>query len=337
MTAFQSAQDRARHFRVSFRVRMRAAVGETLPQSTMAFFFTSFAMMLASGAPVAYSLQRAAHGLDPELERICETIAPRLRAGASLPDVLRPYSSRFPDMVLPILEVGDASGSMEGAARRLAAAFSTGSAIERKFGFGVYDPRLAIAALTLVNVIFSFIPVWTYLLIFAAVNYIAWSFAFFCARIVSRWLMRWRWLRLQIDCIKLALPRVGGVLRNLAMARWARSFATLWNAGVPVSHALEISSRSALNAYYERRLLLAAAETRHGRTIRDTLASTQLLPPYLLGVIAAGETSGELGVALEHLAAEMENDAYAKSIQEMNLLVGIGQIVFILIVVAAHL
>ncbi len=115
-------------------------------------------------------------------------------------------------------------------------------------------------------------------------------------------------------------------LRNLAAARWARSFATLWNCGVPISTALEVSSQSALNACYEKALLRAALQTRQGVTLYESLASTQLLPNYLLDIIRTGEMSGSLGTSLDHFASLLEEEAFAKATQQFVAILMGGQI-----------
>jgi type II secretory pathway component PulF len=115
--------------------------------------------------------------------------------------------------------------------------------------------------------------------------------------------------RLAVDKISLALPYVGVVERNVAAVRWARSFSTLWQAGVPVSAALRISARSTLNAYYERAIRKAEDDTLAGRSLAESLAGTQLLPAHLLTVIAAGEESGRLGEALDHFITALQAEA----------------------------
>jgi type II secretory pathway component PulF len=86
-------------------------------------------------------------------------------------------------------------------------------------------------------------------------------------RALSVQLARIRPLRLAADTLKLALPRLGLVYRNLAAAHWCRSFAVLWAAGVTISTALEISSGSASNAHYEAAILKAAICTRNGQSL----------------------------------------------------------------------
>jgi len=137
----------------------------------------------------------------------------------------------------------------------------------------------------------------------------------------------WQPLRLAADTIKLATPHLGIVARNLAAARWGRSFATMWHAGVPVSQALEVSSRSSLNAVYEHAILRAASRTRQGMSLTDALADTDLLPRYLLAILRSGEMGGNPGRALEQIVITLEDEALTIGTQAFVTIVTVVKIV----------
>jgi len=90
----------------------------------------------------------------------------------------------------------------------------------------------------------------------------------------------------------------------------------MWLAGVPVSQALEVSSRSALNAHYEMDLRKAAWETRSGRMLSESLSGTQMLTGYLLDILRTSEMTGNLGDTVEHFAGILEDEALTMATQE---------------------
>ena len=304
----------------------RALLGGTIPEKTLALFFDGLAALVAAGFSVPGALGRASSGTDPELHHICRSAALVVSRGVPLSAALRPYAHRLPELVLPVLEVGELSGTLDAAARRLSDAFGRRAAAERRFRYAVFDPWLVILALTLIKATrlvgdgpLGIIQGTLTTLLTLAAYYLG-------GRLLVRALLRWPWLRLQVDTIKVALPHRSAVVRNLAAARWARSFATLWGAGVAISPALEVSSRSALNAYYEQAILRASGQTRLGRSLHQSLSATHLLPAHLLSVIATGETSGHLAEMLERLASGMEEEALARATQEM-MIVTAGEVV----------
>ena len=172
------------------------------------------------------ALERASSGVDPERHHICRSAALVVSRGVPLSAALRPYAHRLPELVLPVLEVGELSGTLDAAARRLSDAFGRRAAAERRFRYAVFDPWLVILALTLIKATrlvgdgpLGIIQGMLTTLLTLAAYYLG-------GRLLVRALLCWPWLRLQVDTIKVTLPHRGAVVRNLAAARWARSTPT---------------------------------------------------------------------------------------------------------------
>jgi len=324
-------------------IQIRTFFGFTISTKSLEFFFESMYVCLRSGRSIAETIQREASGTDAELRSICASIAPKLRNGASLCACLRPYARRFPPIVLCILEVGELSGTLVDQAHRLADTFKQTNGFERKFRFSVYDPRLLLLVLCLIQSIHLMVVEVTstepgrsigtmalsvvYGVLMTAFGL---SSTYLVGRIILSHVYRWQAFRFFVDTVKLALPRIGVISRNLSAARWARSFAVLWAAGINISTALEVSAGSALNARYERALLNAAKQTRQGVPLSECLAGLELLPSHLLGVIKLSEMSGKMDESLLTLATEMERDALCRSVVAMNQFVIYGQVVIII-------
>jgi type IV pilus assembly protein PilC len=328
-------------------IRIKSLLGYTIPVSVLAMFFEGMALMLRSGRSVADSILQASSYLDPELRQMCAEIAPDVRGGASLHAKLLPYGHRFPEIVMPVLEVGEAAGGLPDAAKRLADTFQLANNVQRRFKYGVFNPWLFILILVLLQFIKAIIIALMTTASSVSLTAVALSIAaqtlmgaivlvalYLAFRVIVRVLFRYEPLRLVVDTITVALPRSGLVFRNLAAARWARSFATLWGAGVNVSTALEISSRSALNAHYARAMRRAAIQTRQGKSLSQCLAETQLLPRHLLSCIATSEFAGRMEETLLTLSADLEQDAYTRALEEMNRMVIAAQFILILIMFA---
>jgi type II secretory pathway component PulF len=315
---------------------LRRGLGEPIRSQTLAFCFERFATLLKTGMPVNEALRKAAPTDDAELAAICAAIEAPLRSGVPLHRALLPWRSRLPEIVLPILEVGEVAGTLDDAAQRLAGAFAQTAALEKRYRSAICDPWLIIAVLTLYSVAMHPQPP-LQMTINALQMFGQLALLYLAARLALRGLYRWQGLRYAVDSLKLAAPHMGTVMRNLAAARWGRSFATLYNSGVPISTALEVSSRSALNARYERAMLLAARRTRSGRTLAESLAGAQLLPGQFLQIISTGELSGNLGLALERFAAELESEAYTQATQEFVFIVSVGKLILSIAIVGSAL
>jgi type IV pilus assembly protein PilC len=295
---------------------VRRLFGEPIPTDELARFFERLSLMLSSGMGAPESLRAAALKANPELKRIAEAVAEPVSNGMPLHKALAPWKGRLPELVIPVLEVGEISGTLEGASRRLALAFDKSSSVNQKFEYSVLNPQMA-AVLILFNFVAAgfagfFLPSMLDLLLLTLKVLALW----FGARLVFHKLMKWERLRMSADTVKLALPHMGKISRKLAAARWGRSFVTMWEAGVPISQALEVSSHSALNAYYEREIQAAARKTREGCLLTDSLAGSAMLPGQLLDVLRTGEVTGRFGNGLEHFVVLLEGEALQMATQE---------------------
>lgn len=295
---------------------LRSAWGITIPERTLSPFFANLSRLIGSGTSIPASLIAASKGLDPEVETLCASIEPRLRAGVALHEALSPYRLRFPEMVVPILEVGEVSGTLDTACDRLAKTFQAIDGYRVRFRDVALEPIKLIAGVVLFKVLFSFSPNVLDLLILAATTTAQLTLAYVLLRAVYRSLWRWPALHLLVDKIHLAIPHIGAVERNLATARWARSFATMWHAGVPISRALDVASRSTLNAYYEQALQKAVVLTRQGSSVTESLEGIELTPRHLLPLLKVGEETARFGEALDRYVDVLEEEALVKAQQE---------------------
>jgi type IV pilus assembly protein PilC len=288
---------------------LRKILGEDIPKSSLSFFCEQCAAMIGAGFSIERAIERASQVGDPEIAQMGESMRPMLAAGAPLTRALAPFKDRLPPLVMPLVEVGEESGTLESQFRRLASAFRKDAGFELRYQFEVFNPWLVMLVIVLQAAAFGFIGGVVAGLIIGVMSFVKIALLYIVSRHILRALNHSQSFRRSVDTVKIAIPGLGTVARYLAIARWGRSFATLWAAGVSVSHALEISSRSALNGYYERIILTAAAQTRQGMPLSQCLAGTQMLPPYLLAYIITGEESGKLSEAVYHMADQLEMEA----------------------------
>jgi type II secretory pathway component PulF len=262
------------------------------------------------------SMAKASSIFDDELAVICRRAGPRMFAGSEMFRALEPDRMRFPELTIPVLEVGEVSGTLDEAAFRLADAFARMSGFDRKFKDVKIEPIKIVVGVILFKLVFGGgdDPVKVGLsALYAALEAIA---VIFVLRTLHRNLYRWPRLHRLVDKIHLAIPHVGGIERCVASARWARSFATMWHAGVPISQALEVASRSTLNAYYEFVLMRAAEMTRQGKSLKESLDTVELLPKHLLPILNVGHESAHFTEALDHYVDALEDEAILKAQQE---------------------
>jgi type IV pilus assembly protein PilC len=109
-----------------------------------------------------------------------------------------------------------------------------------------------------------------------------------------------------IDRIMLKLPVFGDVVYNAVVARFSRTLATTFNAGVPLVEALESTAGAAGNSVFSKAILDIRDDVTTGSTLYNSVKSTGLFPNMLLQMISIGEESGQLDEMLDKVATHYE-------------------------------
>ena len=141
--------------------------------------------------------------------------------------------------------------------------------------------------------------------------------------------------RLWWDRKKLYLPIVGTIIHRALLSRFARSFATLARAGVPLPTGLSVVGRVVDNAYVAGKLREMREGIERGESIVRNAAHTGMFSPLVLQMLAVGEETGALDELLEEVAEfydrEVDYDLKRMSdLIEPIMIVAVGALVLIL-------
>src|SRR5690606_34408906 len=101
-------------------------------------------------------------------------------------------------------------------------------------------------------------------------------------------------VRAVADRWKLRLPVFGDLFRKVAIARFARNFATMTRSGVPILLALSVVGETSGNWVVENALHKVQDSVRAGRSISAPLSAETVFPPMVVQMIAVGEDSGSM-------------------------------------------
>jgi type IV pilus assembly protein PilC len=117
--------------------------------------------------------------------------------------------------------------------------------------------------------------------------------------------------RRQLDAILLKTPIVNKVLKKVAIARFARTFSALIQAGVAVLEALSVTSRAVGNTVYEDALKKAEEEVKNGKSLSSVIAADPIFPPIVSQMILVGEETGQTDQILVKVADFYEEEVDA--------------------------
>ena len=119
---------------------------------------------------------------------------------------------------------------------------------------------------------------------------------------------RSRVMRHILDRMSLKVPIIGPILTKAAIARYARTLATMFAAGVPLVEALESVAGATGNIVYEIAVLQIRDEVSTGQRLQRAMENTELFPNMVIQMVAVGEESGSLDEMAGKVADFYEDD-----------------------------
>jgi type IV pilus assembly protein PilC len=135
-------------------------------------------------------------------------------------------------------------------------------------------------------------------------------------------LNRWRKTpkgKQRFDAFLLKIPIIKVIVIKVAIARFARIFASLMGAGVSVLESLQVTAKALGNYVIEQELLKAAEEVKNGKQLSQPLSKSKYFPPIVSQMLAVGEETGKTDVILIKVADfyEEEVDAVVSSLSSI--------------------
>jgi len=126
-------------------------------------------------------------------------------------------------------------------------------------------------------------------------------------------------LREMTDRVMLRLPVIGDILYKSAVARFARTLATMFAAGVPLVDALDSVAGAAGNVVFYKGIIRIKDGVSTGQQLQLCMAQTGLFPPMAVQMIAIGEESGSLDAMATKVAEfyEAEVDALVDALSSL--------------------
>lgn len=300
-----------------------SAMFDRISQKTVARNTRLLATLLCAGVTLPEALQALTDQVESRrFKGILGDIANKVNEGSSLADSV----ARYPDVFLPLyinmVRAGEASGALETVLLRIADFMDQQEELKGKVTSAMIYPVImtvlsgGIVMMLMINVVPQITQMfdgmnaelpWNTVFLIWLSNLLAdWWFMFVAAGAGLVWLFR-RWRKTElgraaVDTTVLKLPIVGDLARKLAIARFARTLATMLASGVQLLQALDIVRALLGNYVLEKVVTQARDNIREGEGISPALKRSGEFPPLVTHMIAVGERSGQLEAMLNDVA-----------------------------------
>ncbi|MGC1457823.1 MAG: type II secretion system F family protein [Steroidobacteraceae bacterium] len=314
------------------------AGGSVKPQD-IAVFMRQLATMLAAGIPLVQGLEIVGSGHDkPAAQKLILGIKNDIESGSALHEALAKYPVYFDKLTTNLVEAGEHAGALESLLDKIATYKEKTEALKSKVKKALFYPTAVLVVAIIVTVILLIfvipqfeslfkgfgadLPAFTQMVINLSrfvqseglwigivVGAGIYAFAYFKKR--SRGMQEF------LDRAMLKFPIIGPILNKSAIARYARTLATMFSAGVPLVEALESVAGACGNIVYETAVLRMREEVATGQRLQRAMENTGRFPNMVVQMIAVGEESGSLdtmaGKVASFYEAEVDNAVDAMS------------------------
>ena len=130
------------------------------------------------------------------------------------------------------------------------------------------------------------------------------------------------------DGVLSLLPGIGGAVRMIALARFARALSLLYAAGLSVPNAIRAAAAACGNAYLGGKMVRAIPALESGEGIAQSLMQTGAFPPMVITMMGVGEQTGDLDQTMTKVAEYFEQEA-AVRLHQLGVTLGVAVTVFV--------
>lgn len=290
----------------------------------IALFSRQLATMLAAGVPLVQSLDIVAKGANnPGLTTLVHALRDDIQDGLPLAEALARHPRHFDDLFVNLVSAGERSGALEALLDKIAAYKEKTEAIKAKVRKALFYPSAVIAVAVVVMGILLYFVVPQFQSLFAGFGADLPAFTLLVIGL-SHLVQQWWWLiialaalggygfvvarrrsrafRALLDRVVLKVPVVGAIVYKAAVARFSRTLATMFAAGVPLVEALDSVARAAGNVVFEDAIFQMRNQVSSGQSLALATENTGRFPSMAQQMIQIGEEAGALDAMCARVA-----------------------------------
>jgi type IV pilus assembly protein PilC len=304
--------------------------GSKVNEKDITFFTRQLATMLRAGVPLLQAFEIVARGhKNARFARLMMDIKGRVEAGSSLSQAFREHPAQFDPLYCNLVNAGETAGMLDGILERLATYKEKILAIKSKIKSALFYPisvivvAIVVVWVIMVWVIPAFKQVFTNFganlpaptLIVMGISDFFVSYWWLMAAIIfgaisSFFVLRRRsqTFRFAIDRLSLKIPVIGPILEKATIARWTRTLATMFAAGVPLVESLDAVAGASGNAVFIAGTRKIQTDVSTGTSLTNAMHNTGLFPTMVTQMTQIGEESGSLDAMLSKVAEFYERE-----------------------------
>jgi type IV pilus assembly protein PilC len=325
------------------------AAGKTITPQDVAIFSRQLATMMQSGIPMVQAFGIVSGGQkNIRMQNLLENIGSDIASGTALSEALSKHPLYFDKLYQNLVYAGENAGVLDTVLDTIASYKENIETLKGKIKKALFYPAVVIAVAILVSAILLIFVVPTFQNLFKGFGA---DLPAFTQLIIaaSDFLIKWWWLILGViiggvfltisslkrsrafaefvDRLLLKIPVIGQIMHNSAIARFSRTLAVTFKAGVPLVDALGTVAGATGNIVYENAVMRIKDDVATGYPLNVAMKQVGVFPHMVMQMTAIGEEAGALDTMLYKVAEfyeqEVNNavDALSSLIEPMVMIV----------------
>ena len=304
--------------------------GKTIKGRDIAVFSRQLATMMSAGVPMVQGFEIVAGGqTNPRMKDMLTDIKTNIEGGSALHESLGKYPVQFDELYVNLVKAGESAGVLDTVLDTIASYKENIESLKGKIKKAMFYPAIVIAVAILVSCILLMFVVPQFESVFK--NFGADLPAFTQMLVTaSRFMVSYWWMLLLIfggavfgfiviykrsekvqhffGRVVLKLPVVGNILRQSAIARFARTLGVTFRAGVPLVEALDSVANATGSVVYNDAVKRIREDVSVGHQLQLAMRQTNLFPNMVVQMVAIGEEAGALDKMLFKIAEFYEQE-----------------------------
>jgi type IV pilus assembly protein PilC len=306
------------------------AAGKKVTAKDIAIFSRQIATMMKSGVPLVQALEIIGNGQkNQRMKNLVDAVRIDIEGGSSIYEAMSKHPIYFDELYRNLVRAGESAGVLETVLDTIATYKENIETLKGKIKKALFYPAMVIVVAILVSSIMLIYVVPQFEDVFK--NFGA-ELPAFTQLIVgfSRFLVSYWWIMLFavvgtvtafifaykrspgfqhfLDRVILKVPVIGQIMHNSAIARFSRTLATTFKAGVPLVEALESVAGATGNAVYEKAVWRIRDDVSVGYPVNMAMKQVNLFPHMVIQMSAIGEEAGALDSMLFKVAEFYEQE-----------------------------
>lgn len=322
----------------------------------LVMFTRQLSTMISAGVPLTRSLATLQEQTNNKyFKTVIGGISKDVEGGATIGDSLAKYPNVFSEVYVNMVKAGEAGGILDEILKRLASQVEQESSMKKKIKSAMtYPVVIGVIAVVAFFGLMIFVmpkmakiitdlggpnaqlPIYSRVLLGASGYMQKYAIPIIIVMVIIIYFLR-RYIRTpkgkyKFHALLLRIPVLKDVIIKIAVARFARTFASLMSAGVSVLDALEVTGGAIGNKVLEKELQEAAKDVKNGKQLSEPLANSKYFPPIVAQMLAVGEETGQVDTILIKVADFYEEEVSTmidglSALIEPLMIIGIGAIV----------